>query len=142
VLYAYKFGLYEQCFHLSEENVDFLLYAGGNRITSLWNVEQSDFLLLMDDDFLSLFSVTRLCGVFDIDPRSVECVTQLTLSMYLLVHSKLRLRHSVTSLSDILRVIQRVHDRHDKGIIINRAMMAFIYRKTVIHLKGRLAQIF
>jgi len=57
------------------------------------------------------------------------------LSMYLLVQSKLRLRHSVTSLIDILRVIQRVHDRYRERLIINRAMMAFIYRKTVIHLK-------
>jgi len=36
--------------------------------------------------------------------------------------SKLRLRHSVTSLVDILRVIQRVHERHDeRENIINRA---------------------
>jgi len=48
----------------------------------------------------------------------------------------------VTSLIDILRVIQRVHDMHDKRDIINRAMMAFIYRKTVLHLKRRLAQTF
>jgi len=143
-LYASKCGLYEQCFHLSEENVYFLLYAEGNRIASLLTVEKSDLLLMLDHDCLSLISLARLSGVFDRPkgPRSTEAVTQLTLSIYLLIQSKLRLRHSVTSLSDILRVIQRVHDRHDEGDIINRAMMAFIYRKTVIHSKRRFSQIF
>jgi len=45
------------------------------------------------------------------------------------------MRHSVTSLIDILRVIRRVHDSHDERDIINRAMKAFIYRRTVLHLK-------
>jgi len=135
---AYKCGLYEQCFHLSAENVDLLLYAERNRITSVFTVNVSNLFMLLDDECLSLISLSRLRGVFDIDPQSVETVTQLTLSLYLLVQSKLRLRHSVTSLIDILRVIQRVHDRYRERLIINRAMMAFIYRKTVVHLKYRL----
>jgi len=137
-MYAYKCRLYEQCFHLSEENIDFLLYSDSNRIPTVLTVKESDLLLLMDNDYLSLSTLARLCGVFDIDPPSIESVTQLTLMMCLLVQSKLRLKHSVTSLIDILRVIQRVHDMHDESMIINLAMMVFIYRKTVLRLKQRL----
>ena len=100
-------------------------------------IDESDLLLLMDDDCLSLISLARLCGVFDINPLIIEPVTQLTMSMYLLVQSKLRLRHSMTSLIDILRVIQRVHDQHDESMITNLAMMTFVYRKTVLSLKSR-----
>jgi len=69
--------------------------------------------------------IGKTCGVYN-DPRNVgvEPVTQLILSPYLLVQSKLRLRHSMTSLIDTL---QLVHYRHKDGII-NPAMMAFIYR--------------
>jgi len=81
-LYAYKCGLYEQCFRLSQENL--LLYADSNRVARVLEVDESDLLLLLDDDSLSLISLARLCGVFDIDPESGEPVYQLTLSMYLL----------------------------------------------------------
>ena len=56
---------------------------------------------------LSLISLARLCGVFDINPREDESITQLTVLMYLSVQSKLRWRHTMTSLIDTLRVIQR-----------------------------------
>jgi len=70
---AYKGGLYEQCFHLSSENIDFLLC---NRLTNVLSVE-SDLLLLVDVNGLSLISLAILYGVFDIDPLITERVTQL-----------------------------------------------------------------
>jgi len=136
-MYAYKCGLYEQCFHLRDENVNFLLYDESNRKAGVLRVERSDLSLLLDDDCLPLLGLAILCGVNYIGALRTESVSQLTFSMYLLVQSKLQLKHSVTSLIDILRVIQRVHDRNGERNI-NRAMMAFIYRKTVIHLKRRL----
>jgi hypothetical protein len=48
----------------------------------------------------------------------------------------------VTSLIDILRVIQRVHDIHDRRherMNVNRAMMSFVYRETVLCLKSRIS---
>ena len=135
-LYAYKCGLYEQCFHLSRESVDFLLYNECNRNALVLIFEKSDLLLLMDDDYLSLIGLARLCGVFDIDPLEGENLMQLILSMYLLVQSKLRLRHSMTSLIDILRVIQHVHDRLRDQSNINRSMMKFVCRKTVLRLRS------
>ena len=55
-------------------------------------------ILMMDDDYLSLFGVARLC-ISNVNLPEGEVVTQLTLSMYLLVQSKLRLRHSMMSLT-------------------------------------------
>ena len=133
---AYKCGLYEQCFRLSQKSVDFLLYSDCIIFAHVLRTEGSDLLLLMDDDYLSLISLARLCGVFDMNPLDGENVIQLTLLIYLLVQSKLRLRHSMTSLIDILRVIQRVHDRYPERAIINRAMMTIVYRKTVLRLKS------
>jgi len=104
-----------KCFRLSSENVDFLLYDESNRTASVLRVKGSDLFLLflLDDECLSLISLARL-WCFDIDPLKGENVTQLAMSMYLLVQSKIRLRHSVASLIDILPLIQRVHDRHSR----------------------------
>ena len=134
-MYSYRCGLYEQCFRLSQESVDLLLYSESNRFLRVLSVNRSDLLLLMDDHCLSLISLVRLFGVFDIDPLEDESVNQLTLLMYLSVQSKLRFRHFMTSLVDILRVIQRVHDRHHESNIINRAMMTYVNPKTVLCLK-------
>ena len=135
-MYAYKCGLYEQCFRLSRESVDRLLYTKSSRITNVLNVRKSDLLSLTDDDCLSLIGLAKLCGVFDINPLGGEHLNQLTLSMYLLVQSKLRLQHSMTSLVAILPAIQSVHDIHNEIMFINRAMMTFVYRKIVLRLKS------
>ena len=135
-MYAYKCGLYEQCFRLNQDSVDVLLYNGSRRFTFSWVVEQSELLMLMDDDCLSLIGLWRLCSVIDKNTFNIEGVSQLTLSMYLLVQSKLRLRHLMTSLIDILRLIQRVRDSYTKHAIINCAMMMFVYRKIVLRLKS------
>ena len=54
---------------------------------------------------MSLISSVRLCGVIDDKSVFSENVLQLTLSLYLLVQCKLQLRHSITSMIDILRVV-------------------------------------
>ena len=134
-MYAYKCGLYEECFRLSQESVDSLQHSDRNRRAQVLQVEESDLLSLLDDDLLSLISLTRLCGVFDTCIMIRENVAQLTLSLWLVAQCKVRLRHSMTSFIDILRTMQRVHDRLPERAKINRAMLAFVYRKTVLHLK-------
>ena len=62
-MYAYKCGLFEQCFRLSQESVDFLLYSESSRFARVLN-DRSDLLLLMDDDYLSIYSLARLFDVF------------------------------------------------------------------------------
>jgi len=97
---AYQCDLYEQCFHFGDENVDFLLFhtevdrtTGVLTVANMLDFNRSDMLLLMDSSCLSLFSLARLHGVFDTDStdsRNLDTVTQLILSMYLLVQSKLQ----------------------------------------------------
>ena len=90
-MYAYKCGLYEQCFHLSQESIDLLLYTLRHRLLHEAISERPDLLLLMDDDYLSLIGLARLCGVLsENSPQTMaEIIHQLALSMYLLVQSRL-----------------------------------------------------
>jgi hypothetical protein len=88
---------------------------------------------------VSLISLAKLCGIFDIDPTETEAVTQLTLSMYLLIQSKLQLMHSTATIIEALRKVIIVHQRHDPVrhlMTVNRAMMTFVYRKSVRHLRA------
>ena len=90
----------------------------------------------MDDEYLSLISLARLCGSFKINPHIIEILFQCTLSIYLLVQSKLRLRHSLMSMIDIIPAIQRVYKRHrHESMITNRAMMTFVYRRIVVRVR-------
>jgi hypothetical protein len=57
----------------------------------------------------SLISLAKLCGTFDIDPTETEQVNQLTMSMYLLVQSKLQLLHSTATIIEALRKVMIVH---------------------------------
>jgi hypothetical protein len=134
-MYAYKCHLYEECFRICEENVDWLLHVDGGTITSVFRVKESDLLHLVDDECVSLISLAKLCGIFDIDPTETESVTQLTLSMYLLIQSKLQLMHSTATIIEALRKVMIVHRRHDPVMTVNRAMMTFVYRKAVRHLR-------
>jgi hypothetical protein len=70
-IYAYKCHLYEECYRLCEENVDWLLHVEGKPAT-VFAVEESDLLRLADDECLSLISLAKLCGTFDIDPTKRE----------------------------------------------------------------------
>jgi hypothetical protein len=56
---------------------------------------------------------------------------QLTLSIYLLIQSKLQLMHSTATIIETLRKVMIVHRRLDPRDTVNRAMMTFVYRKSV-----------
>jgi hypothetical protein len=107
-MYAYKCHLYEKCFHLCEENVDWLLLADAGTIIRVFLVKESNLLHLVDDDCLSLISLTELCGVCEIDPTRTEAVNQLTLSMYLLIQYKLKLMHSSVTIIEALHKVMIV----------------------------------
>jgi hypothetical protein len=130
-MYAYKCHLYEECFCICEKIVDRLLHVRANTFVAVFGVNESDLLHLVDDECLSLISLAKLCGVFDFDPMKIEDVTQLTLSMYLLIQSKLHLMHSTATIIETLRKVMIVHQRHDPRMTVNRAIMVFIYRKAM-----------
>jgi len=125
-MYAYKCGEYEKCLQLCEQNVNKLQFVP--KLTYVCMVPSSDLLVLMDDDLLSIIGVTvELLEPVKIDYSNL--VSQLTLSLYLLVHCKLRLRHSMTSLAAVLHLVLFHYRRYPNEHIIDRLILSFVYRK-------------
>jgi len=108
-VYAYKRGDYQRCLQLSTQNVHTLLkYAApmtGVRIAP-------QFIQLLDDDMVSLTALTLI-----VNPRCRAyshtcCITQVTLTLYLMTQCQLKLRHSVMSLAHTLNCIKIAQRRH------------------------------
>jgi hypothetical protein len=126
-------NLYEQCYHLCENNVVSMLNACSP--AGVFFVRESTLMHLVDDECSSLISSAKLCGTFDTDANIVEDVKQVTLSMYLLIQSALHLRQSPATFIKTLRNVITVYMRHSSDLIINRALMTFVYRKVIKHLR-------
>lgn len=82
-LYVQKCGLYEKCLQLSEEKLYLLSFTDSCRIASVLRLDESDSLLLMDGDCLSLIGLARLCDSFDVITNQTENVHQTTMLHYL-----------------------------------------------------------
>jgi len=108
-LYAYKHGDYQRCLQLTRENVRMLLYA----VYMPCSVPTCrEFIQFLDDDIVSLTAlmlmVNRECSRFS----DCTCISQLTLSLYLMTQCQLKLHHLVTSLAqtlDYIKVAQSTH---------------------------------
>ena len=92
---------------------------------------------MLDDDIVSLTALTLIvnpeCRVRG-DSGNVR-ITQLTLSLYLMTQCELKLRHSVTSLSQTLEYIDVALRRHRPGDTLNRLTLALIKRKVLAYVK-------
>ena len=98
-VYAYKRGDYQRCLQLSTQNVHTLLYY------VITNPLVPEFIQLLDDDIVSLTALTLIVNPKCRRDAVVCCITQLTLSLYLMTQCQLKLRHSVTSLAQTLKYI-------------------------------------
>jgi len=108
-LYAYKQGDYQRCLQLSTQNVHTLLSA--KRVHSIPIFPE--FLQFLDDDIISLTALTLIVDPECRDDRCYACVTQLTLSLYLMTQCQLKLRHSFSSLAltlDYIEIAERTHE--------------------------------
>jgi len=129
-LYAYKLGDYQQCLQLSTQNVHTLLRA--ERMTSIPSF--SEFIQLMDDDIVSLIALTLIVNPKcrdDDRPSNYVCISQLTLSLYLMTQCQLKLRHSVMSLAQTLDSTAMTLRRLPRNVILDRLTVKFIERKVV-----------
>ena len=129
-LYAFKRGDYQQCLQLSTLNVHTLLYA--QSMASVLTFPE--FIELLDDDIVSL---TALLLIINPECREVDThvfITQLTLSLYLMTQSQLKLRHSVTSLAQTFDYIKVAHRRHPADFILDRLVLKMIARKAVTYI--------
>jgi len=130
-LYAYKHGDYHRCLQLSTQNVHTLLYAVNMPDIPTF----PEYIQLLDDDIVSLTALTLI-----VNP---ECrgwsdnvdISQVTLSLYLMTQCQLKLRHSVTSLSQTLDYIDVALRRYSLAMTLNRLTLALIKRKVLTYVK-------
>ena len=130
-LYAYKRGDYQRCLQLSTQNVNTLLCAG--RLVGILTFPE--FIQLMDDDIVSLTALVLIVypECRDDDTRYV-CISQLTLSLYLMTQCQLKLRHSVTSLAETLDYIEVAQRRQPVHTILDRLVLKMIAHKAVTYI--------
>ena len=129
-LYAYKRGDYQQCLRLSTQNVYTLLYAVRRQAFTPFR----EFIQLLDDDIVSLIALTTIVTEGTSDRRYV-CISQLTLSMYLMTQCQLKLRHSVTLLAQTLVYIEEAQMKHPRYRILDQLTLQFIERKANLTMK-------
>ena len=128
-LYAYKRGDYQRCLLLSTQNVHTLLYADRMPYVPTF----PEFVQLLDDDIVSLTALTLIA-----DPACIRtsscfvCISQLTLSLYLMTQCQLMLRHSVMSLAHTLHSIKVARGRHPVFHVLDRLTLKFIARKALL----------
>ena len=128
-LYAYKRGDYQQCLQLSTQNVHMLLHA-----KSLFQITTyPEFAQLMDDDIVSLTALTLIA-----DPKKrLAYLTQLTLSLYLMIQCQLKLCDSVTALTQTLgytKLVFRRYRGHPAPFIQDQLVLKMISQKALMYI--------
>jgi len=137
-LYAYKRGHYQRCLQLSTQNVHTLLYADVTHYVPIF----PDFIQLLDDDIVSLTALMLMVNSRcrdNPDYAHYTCITQLTLSLYLMTQCQLKLHHSVTSLAQTLLYIKVAQRRHPADDTMDQLTLNLIERKAVAYLSTRLS---
>jgi len=132
-LYAYKHGNYHRCLQLSTRNVHKLLFA--RRMPSV--LIHPEFIQLMDDDIVSLTALTLIVNPKCRRTCTTSCITQVTLSLYLMTQCQLKLHHSVTSLALTLRYIRVAHRDHPRWCILDHMTLKLIKRKVQLTIYTR-----
>jgi hypothetical protein len=125
-IHAYKCGNYEKCLQMSQENVKSLW----QHTTTVFEIPTFGCMTqLMSDDIALLTAIDVLNGSFCDKVNS-----QMILSIYLIIETKLKLKHPMTSIVDELhRVIQLSHRLPTAGIK-DCLLLSFIYRKAMKNL--------
>jgi len=128
-MYAYKLGDYQRCLQLSTQNIHTLLYAV--RMPDVPTFPE--FIQLLHDDIVSLKALTLIidpkCRLLD---NHNACITQLTLSLYLMIQCQLKLHHSVTSLAKTLYYITVAQRRHLPDRTMDHLTLKLIERKVYL----------
>jgi len=131
-MYAYKRGDYQQCLQLSTQNVHTLLYA--RRMPDVPIL--TEFIQLLDDDIVSLTALILMTYPGCAEDISHACISQVTLSLYLMTQCQLKLRHSVTSLAQTLDYIEVAQRRQSADYTLDQLTLKLIERKVVSYMSG------
>jgi len=131
-MYAFKRGDYQHCLQLSTQNVRTLLCAKEMTDVPLL----PEFIQFMDDDIVSLTALTQVVDLKCRQYSRTVYVTQLTLSLYLMTHCQLKLRHSATSLAQTLEYIKFAHRRHHRDYTLDHLTLTLAKRKILMHIRA------
>ena len=145
-LYACKRGDCQRCLQLSTQNVHTLLYAVHLPDVPLL----PPFIQLFDDDIVSLTALTVMVNHYPEhstirrwyrEERNVRSasITQLTLSLYLMIQCQLKLHHSVRSLVQTLDYIKMAQRRHPSHRTLDQLTLKLIERRAAVLLDSALA---
>jgi len=129
-LHAYKHGDYQQCL----QNVHTLLYARFPTDVKTF----PEFIQLMDDDIVSLTALTLIVDCKCRDNLSDTCISQLTLSLYLMTQCQLKLHHSVTSLAQTLDYIKVAQRKHTSDRTLDLLTLKLTERKLEVYMNALL----
>ena len=128
-LYAYKHGDYQRCLQLSTQNVHTLLSAVHLSCVAIFQV----FIQLLDDDIVSLIALMLVVNPKCTIQFNNVLVTQLTLSLYLMTHCQLKLRHSLTSLAQTHNYIKHAQKRVQPDATLDQLTLHLALRKIVTY---------
>jgi len=127
-MFAYKCGDYQRCLQLFTQNVHTLLYA-----IVMPNVSTHvEFIQLLDDDIVSLTALMLIINPKCRNQALSVCISQLTLSVYLMTQCQLKLHHSVTSLAQTLEYINVAQTRQLRECTLDQLTLKFIERKVYL----------
>ena len=129
-LYAYKHGNYQRCLQMTTRNVATLLQG----VNVLEVRTLPEFIQLLDDDIVSLSALTLI-----VKPdcrRWIEdsCISQITLSLYLMTQCQLKLRYSMTSLAQTLNYIELINRRHPACRTLDHLILKMMKQKVLVYL--------
>jgi len=154
-LYAYKRDDYQRCLRLSMlivlrisrgslfrgaelplRNCS-LIHCSGSEMMNVF--PYPEFIQLLDDDIVSLIALTLIVNPYCRQlpsPNSMYSVsiTQLTLSLYLVVQCQLKLHDSMTSLTQTLSYIETTQRQYPVDWTLDRLILKLAKRKIMIHL--------
>ena len=141
-LYLYRCQFYEQCEQLCRQTVRDLIDDDSRNIPRL-SIVYYEFLQLMDDDVVSLIGLTlliRKTGIWSCLGEPVT-ITQLTLSVYLLIKCQLRFRSAVDlgTLAVILDWIATALKTIPVGESVDHLMLKLAERYAVMHITWSLS---
>jgi len=93
-----------------------------------------DFIQLLDDDIVSLIALTIIVNPECRGHTDGFSISQLTLSLYLMMQCQMKLRHSVTSLAQTLNYIKVAQKRHSVDATLDHLTLKLTVRTLLRHL--------
>ena len=97
-----------------------------------------EFIQLLDDDIVSLTALTLIVNPECRREGVYHCITQVTLSLYLMTQCQLKLRHSVTSLTQTLSYVNFAQKMTPVAIKFDQFTLKLIERMMLRNLSNSL----